>query len=139
MTDPIADMLTRIRNALAIKKIDIVLPYSKIKFEIAKILEKEKCIEKAKVINMALKKEKSKQAKFKQIKLILKYNKEGQPLIENLKRVSTPGRRVYVKKDKIPYVLSGFGWAILSTSLGLMTDKQARKKGVGGELICKIW
>lgn len=138
MTDPIADMLTRIRNALAVKKPDIVLPYSQIKFDIAKILEKEKWVNKVEVIGqgpISIIPE----ANFKQIKITLKYNDKNQPLIKSLKRISKPGQRIYVKKDKIPSILSGLGLTILSTSSGLMTGKEARKKGVGGELICEIW
>ena len=139
MTDPISDMLTRIRNALAVKKTEVVLPYSKIKFDIAKILEKEKLIEKAEIIKSPLGRKKRLSINFKQIKLILKYDDERQPVINHLKRISTPGQRIYVKKDKIPYVLNGLGMAILSTSQGLMIGRQARKKSLGGELICEIW
>lgn len=139
MTDPIADMLTRIRNAFAVKKTDIVLPYSKFKFNVARILEKEKWIKKIEVLIPSAKTKDIKLAKFKQIKIVLKYNNDGRSAIVNLKRISKPGRRVYAQKDKIPYVLNGFGSAILSTSFGLMTDKEARKRGVGGELICEIW
>ncbi|MBU4369766.1 30S ribosomal protein S8 [Patescibacteria group bacterium] len=134
MTDPIADMLTRVRNALAIKKPEIVLPYSKVKFNIAKVLEKEKLIEKVEIIDAA----KSKTG-FKQLKIKLKYNEDNQPVIGTLKRISSPGQRIYVKKDKIPKVLNGLGMNILSTSKGLMTGQEAREKGLGGELICEIW
>jgi len=139
MTDPIADMLTRIRNALAVKKMDIVLPYSSIKFEVAKILEKENRVKKIETIFPKTKKKGAGVENFKQLKIIFKYNSDKQALISNLKRISKPGCRVYVKKDKIPYVLNGLGLAILSTSKGLMTDRQARRKGLGGELICEIW
>ncbi len=134
MTDPIADMLTRIRNALAIKKPEIVLPYSKVKFNIAKVLEKEKLIEKVEIIDAT----KSKTG-FKQIKIKLKYNEDNQSVIGTLKRISSPGQRIYVKKDKIPKVLNGLGMNILSTSKGLMTGQEAREKNLGGELICEIY
>ncbi len=134
MTDPISDMLTRIRNALAVKKTEVILPYSKIKFGIAKVLEKEKWLKKIEVLSQG-KDEKN----FKQIKLILKYDDQDQPVIRTLKRISKPGQRVYVKKDRIPSVLQGLGMIILSTSKGLMTGQDARKKGLGGELICEIW
>ena len=134
MTDPIADMLTRIRNALAIKKPEIVLPYSKVKFNIANVLEKEKLIEKVETIDAT----KSKTG-FKQLKFKLMYDKDNQSVISTLKRISKPGQRIYVKKDKIPKVLNGLGMNILSTSKGLMTGQDAREKNLGGELICEIY
>jgi small subunit ribosomal protein S8 len=134
MTDPIADMLTRIRNAFIIKKKEIVLPYSKIKLEIAKVLEKENWIQRVEVFSP----EKDKN-KFKQIKITLRYNKEGQSVISHIKRISRPGCRIYFKKDKIKPVLDGRGVNILSTSQGLMTGLQAQEKELGGELICEIW
>ncbi len=139
MTDPIADMLTRIRNAIAVKKPEIVLPHSKIKIEIAKLLEKEKWIKKSEVIVPRTADKDSEQEKFKQIKLILKYKDNNQSFIKNLKRISKPGLRIYVKRDKIPFVLGGFGMSIISTSRGLMTDREARRNKTGGELICEIW
>jgi len=134
MTDPIADMLTRIRNALAIKKPEIVLPYSKVKFNIAKVLEREKLIEKVEMIDAT----KSKTG-FKQLKIKLKYDENNQSVIGTLKRISSPGQRIYVKKDKIPKVLNGLGMNVLSTSKGLMTGQEAREKNLGGELICEIY
>ena len=134
MTDPIADMLTRIRNALAIKKPEIVLPYSKVKFNIAKVLEKEKLIEKVETIDAT----KSKTG-FKQLKIKLKYDENNQSVIGTLKRISSPGQRIDVKKDKIPKVLNGLGMNVLSTSKGLMTGQEAREKNLGGELICEIY
>ncbi|MCH7759162.1 30S ribosomal protein S8 [Patescibacteria group bacterium] len=139
MTDPIADMLTRIRNAIAVKKPEIVLPHSKIKIEIAKLLEREKWIKKSEVIVPNTAKQDLEQEKFKQIKLILKYKDNSQSFIKNLKRISKPGLRIYVKRDKIPFVLGGFGMSIISTSHGLMTDREARRNKTGGELICEIW
>lgn len=134
MTDPIADMLTRIRNSLAVKKTEVVLPYSKIKFALAKILEKEGWIKKTEIFG--LEKEKK---EFKQIKVILKYKDDNQPKIRVIKRISKPGCRIYVKKDKISKVLNGMGINILSTSQGLMTGQEAKEKGLGGELVCEIY
>ncbi|MCF7820742.1 MAG: 30S ribosomal protein S8 [Candidatus Pacebacteria bacterium] len=137
MTDPIADMLTRIRNASAVKKADLVLPMSKIKYNIAKILETEGWIKKAEIIKGGEKG--AKNSNFDQLKIVLKYKKNGKPCISNLKKVSKPGLKVYVKKDEIPKVLNGFGLAIISTSNGLMTNRQAKEAKVGGELICQIY
>lgn len=129
MTDPISDMLTRIRNAQAVKKSEVVLALSKIKFNIAKILEKEGWVGEVK----------KQKINYGQIKVGLKYDKEGQPVIRSLKRISKPGLRVYVSKDKLPRVLNGMGIAIISTSHGLMTNKEARKKGMGGEILCEVY
>ena len=128
ITDPISDMLTRIRNAQSVKKLDVVLPYSNIKFHIAKILEKEGYVQSVEVVN---------QAKFLMLKIVLKYlNKR--PTIQSIDRVSKPGRRVYVKSGNLPHVLSGIGIAIISTPNGLMTNKEARARHLGGEVICEI-
>jgi small subunit ribosomal protein S8 len=137
MTDPIADMLTRIRNALAVGKDEVVLPMSKIKFNIAKLLEREGWIVKAEVIKGGLQTKRG--SRFDQLRIVLKYDKAGKPAIRALKRVSKPGLRVYVTKDKIPYVLQGYGIAIISTSQGLLTNKEAKKRGIGGEVLCEIW
>jgi len=136
MTDPIADMLTRIRNALAVGKKSIVLPMSKIKFNIAKILEQGEWVDKVEVIKINSKKNNS--AVFDELKIILKY-KNSEPAISSLKRISKPGRRVYVNRNELPKVLNNLGMAIISTPDGIMTNKQARKKGVGGEVICEIY
>lgn len=130
MTDPIADMLTRIRNSQAVKKTELILPYSKIKFEIAKILKKEGYLEDVETV--------SEISNVKNIRIVLKYQ-DKQSAISHLKRISKPGRRVYVNREKIPYVLNNLGMAILSTSRGIMTNKQARRAKVGGELICEVW
>ncbi|MCK5061042.1 MAG: 30S ribosomal protein S8 [Elusimicrobiales bacterium] len=137
MTDPIADMLTRIRNASAVKKQEVVLPMSKIKFEIARILKKEGWILDAEVLTG--KGEKNKSSVFDELKLILKYKKSGRSCISCIKRISRPGLRVYSKKDNLPKVLNNLGMAIISTPSGLMTNKEARKKGLGGEVICEIY
>jgi small subunit ribosomal protein S8 len=128
MTDPISDMLTRIRNAVLAKKAEVVVPFSRIKFEIAKILENEKFIEGAQSLE-----------KENQFKIILKYDAGSEPIIRNLKRISKPGQRVYTAKENLPKVLGGLGIAIISTSEGLMTAKEAKKRGLGGEVICEIY
>jgi|AntAceMinimDraft_14_1070370.scaffolds.fasta_scaffold38325_3 small subunit ribosomal protein S8 len=146
MTDPIADMLTRIRNGAAVGKKEVVLPMSKIKYEIAKMLEKEKWIKRAEVIDpadSALLDEKGEREEkdtiFKSLKISIKYKKSGKPFISHIKRISRPGLRIYVNKDEIPEVLNNFGIAIISTPQGLMTNREARVKGVGGEVICEIY
>ena len=136
MSDPIADMLTRMRNALAVSKKDIVLPMSKIKYTIASILERDRWVEKIEIIKGG--KEKEGDQKFDQLRIILKY-KHKKPVITSLKRISKPGIRVYVKKNEISQVLNGLGISIISTPSGLMTNKEARKKGLGGEVICEIY
>lgn len=136
MTDPISDMLTRIRNASATSKREVVLPMSKVKHEIAKILEKEDWVQKVEIIKGD--NAKNSQSKFDQLKIVLKYKKSGKPYISTLKRISKPGLRVYTGKEELPRVLNNFGIAIISTSQGVMTNKEARKKGIGGEIICEI-
>ena len=140
MTDPIADMLTRIRNASIVRKTEVVLPMSKIKLAVAKILEKESWIQKAERIpaGTALV-NKDGVSKFDQIKIVLKYKKSGRSSITNIKRISKPGLRIYVGKDEMPRVLNGFGIAVISTSQGIMTNKEARRKKVGGEVLCEIY
>lgn len=137
MTDPIADMLTRIRNASAIRKPEVVLPMSKIKFEIAKILKSEGWILDAQIIKGDGKKNQA--SAFDKIKIVLKYKKSGKPVIAKIKRVSKPGLRIYVKKDNLPRVLNNLGVAIISTPSGLMTNKDARKQGLGGEVLCEVY
>ncbi len=130
MTDPIADMLTRIKNALQAKKEEVDIPSSNLKLRIAEILKEEGYIRDFKLIQ---------DAKQGIIRVFLKYDECGEPVISGLKRVSKPGRRIYVSKDKIPRVMRGLGVAILTTSKGVMTDREARKMGVGGEVICYVW
>ncbi len=141
MLDPISDMLARIRNANLAKKPEVVFPYSKIKFAISKLLERENWIKKVELLESVknLRSISSPKDKFKQIKITLKYNKDKQPFISALNRISRPGQRIYVKKDKIPVVLNGFGMAVISTPQGLMTDKEARQKKIGGEVFFEIW
>ncbi len=128
-TDPIADMLTRIRNAIMVRHRSVLVPASKTKIALAKILEGEGYIEGFEVT-------KDKPHPF--IKIRLKYTEDNEPVLTGLERVSKPGGRIYVKADEIPRVLSGMGIAILSTSRGVMTDHQARRLRVGGEVLCYI-
>jgi len=130
MTDPIADMLTRIRNALKVQHEHVDIPGSKMKLRIAEILKEEGYINNFQVISEGPK---------RTIRIFLKYDEKGRPVIEGLKRVSKPGRRVYAGYREIPKVLNGYGINIVSTSKGIMTDKEARKKKVGGEIICSVW
>jgi len=133
VTDPIADMLTRIRNAVMAGHTFVVVPKSKIKLAIVDILQKEGFIESYDVTT---------DHPQPMIRIWLKYwgdRKNRRSAITGLKRVSKPGRRVYVRRDKIPWVLQGMGIAILSTPKGVMTDRQARRLGVGGEVLCYIW
>lgn len=137
MTDPISDMLTRIRNASAVKKDEVILPMSKIKYNIAKILERDGWIIKAEVIKEET--EKNTTHSFDNLRLVLKYTDNGSPAISSLKRISKPGRKIYSAKTELPRVLNNAGIAILSTSAGIMTNKDARKKGIGGEVLCEIY
>lgn len=130
MTDSIADMLTRIRNAIITKADKVDIPASRLKIEIAKILKEEGFIKSYKII---------KDKKQGIVRINLKYTPEGKAVITNLQRISKPGRRVYVGKDEIPHVMGGLGIAILTTSQGVMTDRECRQKGVGGEVLCHVW
>lgn len=130
VTDPIADMLTRIRNALVVKHTEVAVPASAMKKSIADILVGEGYIKGYEVQEDGIK---------KNIKITLKYGANHERVITGLKRISRPGLRVYARKDKVPKVLGGLGVAILSTSKGVMTDREARKQGVGGEVLAFIW
>ena len=135
VSDPIADMLTRIRNAAMTGQALVAMPNSKVKAEIAKILKEEGYLESYEVAE-------GEHAGQMVLRVRLKYvgeRRQRHPVLTNLVRVSRPGRRVYTKKQEIPWVLSGIGVAILSTPKGLMTGQRARQLGVGGELICKVW
>ena len=129
-TDPVADLLTRIRNANRANHDSLEISSSKFKVEIVKILHREGFIKGFDVI---------KQAPQDKIKIVLKYGAKREKVLTDLKRISKPGLRVYCGKDKIPRVLRGLGIAILSTSQGVMTDREARRKGVGGEVLCYIY
>lgn len=130
MSDPLADMLTRIKNGIAAKHEAIEIPSSNIKKDIAKILKEEGYITGYSVIE---------DNKQNILNIALKYDEDNNKVITGLKRISKPSCRVYVRADNIPKVLYGLGIAVLSTSKGVITDMQARKLGVGGELICKVW
>lgn len=130
ITDPIADMLTRIRNANSTDKNSVDIPASKLKINIAELLKEEGFINDYKVIE---------NGPQNTIRVYLKYGENGEKVISGLKRISKPGLRVYVKKDEIPRVLGGLGIAVISTSKGLMTDKNARNNKVGGEVLCYVW
>ncbi len=130
MTDPIADMLARIRNAQLARHERVEMPASRLKHEIAKILRREGYVKAARVERRAGK---------PVLRITLRYDEEGRPAIRELRRISKPGRRVYVGADEIPRVKNGFGIAILSTSKGVLTDREARKLRVGGELICTVF
>ncbi|NKE71054.1 30S ribosomal protein S8 [Candidatus Manganitrophus noduliformans] len=130
MTDPISDMLTRIRNAKMRKHEVVDIPLSKLKVELARILKEEGFIRNYRVVGESVK---------KNLRVYLKYVENDEPVISDLQRVSKPGRRVYVGKDQIPSVKGGIGVAILSTSKGLMTDQKSREAKVGGEVLCYIW
>ena len=134
--DPIADMFTRIRNASSVKKDKVSLPMSKLKKEIASILEREGWIKSFRVIPGGLE---GAHNKFDELEVSLKYKKNGKSHISSIKRVSRPGLKIYVSKDEIPKVLNGYGMAIISTSGGLLTDKEARLKKVGGEVLGEIF
>ena len=130
VTDPIADMLTVIRNANRIRRDAVEVKNSRLSEEIMKILKEEKFISNYKVI---------KDTKQGILRIYLKYSKAGSPAMLGLKRVSKPGLRIYKKADELPKVYGGLGVAVISTSAGLLTDKQAREKKVGGEVICHVW
>jgi small subunit ribosomal protein S8 len=130
MTDPIADMLTRIRNASTAHHEKVEMPFSKIKLSIAEILQREGYIEGFEVV---------KGESFDILRMSLKYGPNREQLINGIKRISKPGLRVYTKNTEIPRVLGGLGIAIISTSKGLLTDREAREKKVGGEVIAYVW
>jgi len=130
MTDPIADMLTRIRNASSVKHESVDIPRSKLKEELARILKDEGFIKEYKVVE---------DGKQGTIRVYLKYDSSKGQVIKGIKRISKPGLRVYANKDEVPRVLGGLGVAILSTSHGIITDRVARKEGIGGEVICYVW
>lgn len=130
LTDPIADMLTRIRNVIMVKKREVNIPFSRIKVEIAKILKEEGYIKNFKVVD---------DNKQGILNVSLKYNEEGESVITGLKKISKPGCRIYCKKDSIPKVLNGLGIVILSTSKGTATGKRCQEIGEGGEILCEIW
>lgn len=130
VTDPIANMLTSIRNAQAARKKEARVPYSRLKHEIAEVLRR------AGYVGPVARAEES-ERQF--LEILLLYTDDGQPQVRGVERVSRPSRRWYVRRAEIPRVLQGFGIAVLSTSKGLLTDAEARKRGLGGEVICRVW
>jgi len=129
-TDPIADMLTRIRNAAQIKRREVMIPASKLKTEIARIFKEEGYIRNFKVID---------DNKQGILSVSLKYGDDNTSVISGLRRISRPGRRLYCTRESIPKVLDGLGTAVISTSKGMMTDKRCADLGLGGEILCYIW
>jgi small subunit ribosomal protein S8 len=135
ISDPIADMLTRVRNGVMTGNAQVVMPTSKLKVSIAEILKEEGFVENYEVAEVEDK-------AYQMLRIRLKYvgeRRERRPVIDGLERVSRPGRRIYAKTREIPWVLSGLGVAILSTPKGVMTGRRARQLGVGGEVLCKVW
>jgi small subunit ribosomal protein S8 len=132
MTDPIADMLTRIRNGIQAHHDRIELPTSKLKVEVARILKSEGFISNFKEVSEDGKPQGT-------LRVYLKYSEDGEPVIHGIERVSRPGRRVYRGKEEIPQVLGGLGLAIVSTSKGVLSGTEAAKQGVGGEVLCQVW
>lgn len=130
VTDPIADMLTCIRNAATARHRRVDVPMSKMKLSILEVLVQEKYINDFKVIE---------DTKQNILRIYLRYGDDSQPMIRRLEKISTPGRRVYVKNDEVPRVLGGLGTAIISTSQGILTGREAVRRGLGGELVARIW
>ena len=130
MTDPIADMLTRIRNALKASHEEVDVPCSKVKINLTKILKSEGYIRNFKVVS---------DGGHKNIRIFLKYDEEGVPIISGLKRISKPSCRIYRGYENIQTVLNGYGINIISTSKGLVTDREAKRLNVGGEVVCSLW
>ena len=135
VNDPIADMLTRIRNGVMAGHMVVAMPSSKLKIEVAKILKEEGYIENFESLE-------DEKTSHKTLRLTLKYvgeRRQRRPVISGIERVSRPGRRIYTQKKEIPWVLSGIGISILTTPKGVMTGRRARQLGVGGEILCKVW
>ena len=130
VTDPIADMLTRIRNAHLARHEHVLIPASKLKLEIAKVLKGQGYIQKYDLVD---------DKRHGQIRVHLRYDQDGKPVITGLRRVSRPGMRIYVDAKRVPRVMGGLGISVLSTSRGVLTDRDARRQRVGGEVICQVW
>jgi small subunit ribosomal protein S8 len=137
MTDPIADMLTRIRNAVTARHARVEMPASKLKSEIAKILQDEGYIAGFKMVETPA--DRPGKAARQQMRMFLKYGPGGEKVITGIERVSRPGRRIYVNRETVPPVLGGLGVCILTTSRGVMTGRAAQQAGVGGEILCNVW
>ncbi len=130
VTDPIADMLTRLRNATAVRQSYCVVPASRLKRAIAQVLKDEGYIARYEI---------TREGQFPMLKMYLRYTEEREPILTGSRRVSKPGCRVYAKRNEIPWVQSGLGTVILSTSKGVVSGKEARRLGVGGEILCEVW
>ena len=139
MTDPIADMLTRLRNAVIAKHSRVDVPASKLKVEIAKILEGEGYIQGFKIVDDKTPEAAKASVARQMIRIFLKYGPHGERVISGLERISRPGRRVYFRSTEVPPVLGGLGTSILTTSRGVMTGREAVRAGVGGEVLCNVW
>jgi small subunit ribosomal protein S8 len=137
MTDPISDMLTRLRNAVAAKHARVDMPASKLKAEIARILQDEGYIQGFRIVEEPAHREGKQPRQL--IRVFLKYGPRGEKVITGLERISRPGRRVYLGVQDVPNVLGGLGTSILTTSRGVMTGRAARQAGVGGEVLCNVW
>jgi small subunit ribosomal protein S8 len=137
MTDPISDMITRIRNASIAKHTRVDMPASKLKAEIARILQDEGYIQGFRIVEESA--ERAGRQPRQVIRVFLKYGPHGEKVISGLERISRPGRRVYLGVDDVPHVLGGLGTSILTTSRGVMTGRAAKKAGVGGEVLCNVW
>jgi small subunit ribosomal protein S8 len=137
MTDPISDMLTRLRNAVSAKHARVDMPASKLKAEIARILQDEGYIQGFRIVEEAAERDGKQPRQL--IRVFLKYGPRGEKVMTGLERISRPGRRVYLGAQDVPQVLGGLGTSILTTSRGVMTGRAARKAGVGGEVLCNVW
>jgi small subunit ribosomal protein S8 len=130
LSDPVADMLTRIRNAVAVKHNHVVMPSSTLRLAIAQVLKDEGYISRFEV---------TREGSFPQLKIYLKYTEKREPILQGIQRISKPGCRIYTKMAEIPWVKSGMGTVILSTPRGVVSGREAGKLGVGGEVLCKVW
>lgn len=130
VTDPIADMLTRIRNAISVRKSTVVMPSSRMKEAVARVLKNEGFIQRYEVLR---------DTRFPVLRIHLKYTENREPVLRGVKRVSKPGCRIYTKAENIPWVKSGLGIVILSTPRGVMAGQEARRLNVGGEILCEVW
>lgn len=130
LSDPVADMLTRIRNAVAVKHNHVMMPHSRLRQAIAQVLKDEGFISRYEV---------TREGSFPVLKVHLKYTEKREPILQGIERVSKPGCRIYAKQSEIPYVRSGMGTLILSTPRGVLSGREAGKLGIGGEVLCKVW
>ena len=137
MTDPISDMLTRLRNAVSAKHTRVDMPASKLKAEIARILQDEGYIQGFRIVEEPAERDGKQPRQL--IRVFLKYGPRGEKVISGLERISRPGRRVYFRSHEVPHVLGGLGTSILTTSRGVMTGRAAAQAGVGGEVLCNVW